>query len=72
MADAGTHHRDGVKSPTEELVQQLVTADFLMGGNVGEDCGQCADSQRIVNGDGDMMLGRAGGFEPQMTARVAL
>lgn len=26
MADAGTHHRDGVKSPTEELVQQLVRA----------------------------------------------
>lgn len=37
---------------------------------VGEDCDQRADSQRIVNDDGDMMLGGAGG-QPQMTACLA-
>ncbi len=44
----------------------VVTAHFLMIGNVGEDCSQGADSQRIVKGDGDVMLRRARGCEPQM------
>jgi hypothetical protein len=30
------------------------------------DCGQCADSQRIVKRDGDVMLGRARCCEPQV------
>ncbi len=29
---------------TEESVQQFVAADFLVGGNIGKDCGQGAHS----------------------------
>jgi len=55
-------------SSVEESVQQFVTAYLLMSGNISEDCGQCADSQRIVKRDGDVVLGRARSGEPQVTA----
>ena len=55
----------------DEPVQQFVSAYFVVSGNVSEDCGQCADSQRIVKRDGDVMLGRARCCEPQVTACLA-
>src|ERR1017187_9979592 len=55
-------------SSIEESAQQFVAAYLLMSGNVSEDCGQCADSQRIVKRYGDVMLGRARRCEPQGTA----
>jgi hypothetical protein len=35
-------------SSAEETLQQFVTTYFVVSSNVIEDCGQCADSQRIV------------------------
>ena len=52
----------------EEALQQLITAYFLMSSDISENCGQGADSQRIVKRDGDMMLGGAGARQPQMAA----
>ena len=43
----------------------------MVSGDVSEDCGQYADSQRIVKRDGDAMLGRALCCEPQVTACLA-
>ncbi len=50
---------------------QFLPSQFEVRSDIGEDCGECSDTKRIVLRNRQMMFTMLGGRESKMAARLA-